>query len=556
MNEQRSYWRRLARGRMSRRRLLTGAAAGLGTLAAYLAACGGGAKTEQGKQGSAPGAAAPPAVPAYGGRLQVAYGLEPSSLDPHIGNSGGDRFSYAPMFDTLVGIDERGTARPDLSLAERWEVVDPTTIVFRLRPGVKFHDGSPFDAETVRWNIERVKDPDLKSTARASFLNVDRVETLDPLTARFVLKEPSAAVLSDLGGRGGTMIPRGAAEKLGKEFGSKPVGTGPFQFVQWAPGSHVTVKRNPSYWRKDAAGNQLPYLDEVTVRIIPDQTVQFANLVTGEVHLAGLVAKDLPAAEGNPDLTVIKREAAGVGSVLVFNLDLSPLSNVNLRRAVVAAIDPAAINQAVHFGRWVVAEGGLWTPASWAYVPAANKPKYDPTKAKEHLRAGGAPDGFAFTLLTYSNPILQQQTEIMQGQLAKVGIKATIEQKDVGAATNAFFVERQFPLYSTSWGISGAGQEPDGICTSNYTASGFYNPMKRPISPEMEDLIKKGRQTYDPEERKKIYARINEIVFDQVFFVPLLYSSLWAGLRKPLQGGENLFGGAFTWRYDFLWLKR
>ncbi len=79
--------------------------------------------------------------------------------------------------------------------------------------------------------------------------------------------------------------------------------------------------------------------------------------------------------------------------------------------------------------------------------------------------------------------------------------------------------------------------------------------MKRPISPEMEDLIKKGRQTYDPEERKKIYARINEIVFDQVFFVPVLYSSLWAGLRKPLQGGENLFGGAFTWRYEFLWLK-
>jgi peptide/nickel transport system substrate-binding protein len=556
MNGAASHRGAIARRRLGRRAMLAGAVTvGLGAL---VAACSGGSSKSRGQTGggASPGPAAKSGAPVSGGKLSVAYGLEPSSLDPQAGNSGGDRFSYAPMFDTLVGLDEKAVPQPVLSLAEKWEVADPTAIVFHLRQGVKFHDGSPFDAETVKWNIQRVQDPDLKSTARASMLIVDRVETPDPATARFILKSPDAALMSDLGGRGGTMVSRTAVEKLGKEFSSKPVGTGPFQFVEWAPGSHVTVKKNPSYWRKDDAGNQLPYLDEVTVNIIPDDTVQYANLQTGEVQLAAVSAKDLPSAQSNPDLSVITRQAAGVGSVLVFNLDKSPLDNVNLRRAITWAIDPAAVNQAVQFGRWVPAEGGLWTPASWAYVPTPNKPKYDPNKAKQFLRAGGVPDGFSFNLLTYSNPVLQQQTEIFQGQLAKVGIKATIDQKDVGAATNAFFVDRTSPLFSTSWGISGAGQDPDPICTTNFTAEGFYNPMKRPISPNMDALIKKGRETYDQDERKKIYAQINEIDFDQVFFVPILYSSLWAGLRKPLQGGENLYGAGFTWRYEVLWLRK
>lgn len=296
-----------ARARMrtvSRRVFVRGVTgAGLGLAGAYLAACGGGGGAARSTtQPSAPATGAAAAVKP-GGTLKLAYGLEPSSLDPHVGNSGGDDYYWYSMFDNLVAYDQKFVSQPDLSLAQKWEIADPTTIVFQLRPGVKFHDGTDFNAEVVKWNIERVLNPDVKSTARSFLLSIDRVETPDPLTARFVLKEPNAALMGLLGGRGGAMVSRAAVEKLGKEFGSRPVGTGPFQFVEWAPGDHVTVKKNPSYWGKDANGVPLPYLDQVIYRIIPDPTVSFANLTTGEVHLAGINPKDLAAAQANPDLT-------------------------------------------------------------------------------------------------------------------------------------------------------------------------------------------------------------------------------------------------------------
>lgn len=529
------------------------AAGGLGLAGAYLGACGGGgsgtARSTAQPAAQATGAAA---TVKPGGTLKLAYGLEPSSLDPHVGNSGGDDYYWYSIFDNLVAYDQRFVSQPDLSLAQKWEIADPTTIVFQLRPGVKFHDGTDFNAEVVKWNIERVLNPDVKSTARSFLLSIDRVETPDPLTARFVLKEPNAALMGLLGGRGGAMVSRAAVEKLGKEFGSRPVGTGPFQFVEWAPGDHVTVKKNPTYWGKDANGVPLPYLDQAIYRIIPDPTVSFANLTTGEVHLAGINPKDLAAAQANPDLTVVKREGSGIASVMVANLAKAPLDNANLRRAVMWALDAAAVNKAVYFDTAVVADAGMWAPGTWVYAPVPSRPKYDPAKAKEYLRAGGAPDGFAFTMITYNTPILVQQAEIYQAQLAKVGIKATLEQRDVGAATSAFFTEGAFPLYSTSWSLY---PEPDWVGSNCYTSTGFYNPMKKPVAPELDELVKKGRQTYDQEERKKIYARINEIVLGEAYFVPMLYGTAFVGFRKPVQNTGTLFGGEAKWRLKELWLK-
>ncbi len=334
---------------ISRRALVRGASSGgLAGAAAWLAACGGGSGGQKGAAPSgsqAAGQSAASGAPKAGGTLNLAYPSEPSSLDPHTGNSGGDDYYWYTMFDTLAAYDQRFVSQPDISLAEKWEIPDQTTMVFHLRQGVKFHDGTAFDAAAVKFNIERVLDPDLKSTARAFLLSIDRVETPDAATARFVLKEPDAALLGLLGGRGGAMVSPTAVQKLGKEFGSKPVGTGPFQFVEWAPGDHVSVKKNAPYWGKDKSGNQLPYLDQVVFHIIPDPTVSFANLQTGEVQLAGIDPKNLAQAQSNPDLTIIKREGSGVASVIVANFAKAPMDNANLRRAVMWAIDPAAVKR-------------------------------------------------------------------------------------------------------------------------------------------------------------------------------------------------------------------
>lgn len=571
MEHEVNYWSRLSNRRVSRRRAVGMAGAGL--LGAYLAACGGGGDDKSGG-GSAPaagGATGQPAAQAtslaaaqgsatafeqgrFGGKLKVGVTLEPGTLDTAIPLSGGDTVFLATMYNPLVTIDHF-VPNPQLSLAEKWEIVDPTTITFTLRQGVKFHDGTDFDAEAVKWNFTRILDPATKSAARSNLVDIDRVETVDKQTAKFVLKSPNATLLTSLGTvYGAGMASPTAVQKWGKEFTSHPVGTGPFVFDQWVPGSHVTVKRNPNYWEKDPSGKVLPYLDEVTIQAIQDDTVRFANLQTGDVHYAGLGTKDWAAAEKNGDLAMVKGlPGAPVNSVLVFNLDKEPANNVNLRKAMAFALDPSVVVKNVYFGYAEVMQGGMRQPGSWAFGPTPGRPLYDVARAKEFLKAGGMPDGFPVNVITYTSPAINQQTEVYQEQWAKVGIRAQITTQDVTTGTDSFFVKGLFPTYSTSW--SGTSFEPNGPASLIYGKESYYNPMKKAVSPELDDLIIKGKQTYDLDERKKIYDRIDQIVLiDQCFFVPMIYSQGRGWFRKNV-GNTEIFPWFSVNRLQSYYLK-
>jgi peptide/nickel transport system substrate-binding protein len=553
VDRQGTFWTRRAAARVSRRRAI--GIAGAGAFAAYLAACGGGEDSSDSGSGSPSGgqqgAVGTPLAAVqgqetqfqqgtFGGKLRVGVTLEPGTLDTAIPLSGGDTVYLSTMYNPLVVLDHF-VPNPKLSLAEKWEVIDPTTINFTLRQGVKFHDGTDFDAESVKWNLTRILDPATRSAARSNLTDIDRVEAADKQNARFILKSPNATLLTSLGTvYGAGMASRTAVERWGKEFTSHPVGTGPFVFDQWVPGSHVTVKRNPNYWEKDAAGKALPFLDEVTIQAIPDDTVRYANLQTNEIQYAGINQKDWAAAEKNGDLTMTKGlPGAPVNSVLVFNLDRAPMDNVNLRKAMAFSLDPSVAAKNVYFGYAEVVTGGMRQPESWSYAPVPGRPTYDVAKAKEFLRAGGQPDGFNVDVITYTSPQINQQTEVYQEQWSKVGIRAQITTQDVTTATDSFFVKGLFPTYSTSW--SGTSFEPNGPASLIYGKDAYYNPMKRAVSPELDELIAKGRQTYDLEERKKIYQRIEEITLvEQVFFIPLLYSQGRGWFRKNV-GQTDIF---------------
>jgi len=551
MARQDSFWTRTTGIRVSRRQAL--GVVGTGAVAAYLAACGGndnksdsspaagGQATAVGTQlAAAEGQETKFAQGTFGGKMTVGVTLEPGTLDTAIPLSGGDTVFLSTMYNPLVVLDHF-VPNPKLSLAEKWEVVDPTTITFTLRQGVKFHDGTDFDAESVKWNFSRILDPATKSAARSNLLDIDRVEATDKNTAKFVLKSPNATLLTSLATvYGAGMASRTAVEKWGKEFTSHPVGTGPFIFDQWVPGSHVTVKRNPNYWEKDASGKALPYLNEVTIQAIPDDTVRYANLQTGDIQYAGINQKDWAAAEKNSDVAMVKGlPGAPVNSVLVFNFDKSPADNVNLRKAMAFALDPSVVAKNVYFGYAEVDPSGMRQPESWSYAPVPGRPVYDVSKAKEFLKAGGQPDGFNVNVITYTSPQINQQTEVYQEQWSKVGIKAQITTQDVTTGTDSFFVKGLFPVYSTSW--SGTSFEPNSPASLIYSKDAYYNPMKKPVSPELDDLIIKGRQTYDLEERKKIYQRIEEITLvEQCFFIPLLYSTGRGWFRKNV-GQTDIF---------------
>lgn len=543
-------------GRVSRRRAL--GVFGAGAMAAYLAACGGGKSdnnsTSGGSASSGASSNAATGTPlaasegktttfpagTFGGKLKVGVTLEPGTLDTATPLSGGDTVYLATMYNPLVAIDHF-LPNPALSLAQKWEVVDPTTINFTLRQGVKFHDGTDFDAEAVKFNFTRILDPATKGAARATLIDIDHVEAVDKYTAKFVLKAPNATLFTALGTvYGAGMASPTAVTKSGKEFTSHPVGTGPFVLDQWVPGSHVTVKRNPNYWEKDASGKALPYLDEVTIQAIQDDTVRYANLQTGDVHMTGINQKDWGAADKNSDIAMVKGlPGIPVNSVLAFNLDKAPLDNVNLRKAMAYALDPSVAAKNVYFGYADVMQGGMRQPDSWSFAPTPNRPLYDVAKAKEFLKAGGQPDGFPVNVMTYTSPQINQQTEVYQEQWSKVGIKAQITTQDVTTSTDSFFVKGLFPAFSTSW--SGTSFEPNDPASRVYSKDATYNPMHRPITPELEDLIVKGKQTYDLEERKKIYQRIDEIVLiEQCFFIPLLYSTGRGYFRKNV-GASDIY---------------
>lgn len=496
--------------------------------------------------------------PQMGGHLRVAYNLPPTSLDPALGRSGGDAYYWKQMFDQLVDADDQLRPRPATSLAESWELPNPTTMILRLRRGVKFHDGTDFNAEAVKFNIERLLDEKVGATPRASFQVIRSVEVIDPYAVKLNLKGPWGAGLAMLADRGGAMNSPAAVAKLGKEYGFNPSGTGPFKLAEVVSGSHVRMVRNPNYWGRDAQGNRLPYLDEITIKIINDPSVITAALRTGEIDLAILPYKDIAAFEGNPSFRISTFPGSAIGYLFSFNMVKPPMDNVQVRRAVASAVNPEAINKAVFANRAIVAKAGMWPVRSWVYDDTVPRPQYDLQKARDWLKQGGHPAGFTIEALTWASETNLPAAEIVKAQLAQIGIQMNINVLSVGAATEQFYSGKSdFHLYLTSWSRY---PEPDWIASLNYKSNGYYNPAKlNPAKlpyPELDRLIEAGAASYNLEERKKIYRKVNEIVLTDAWFVPMIYGVTHAGAATKVQNLDTLFGWDAKFELRHLWIRK
>lgn len=492
------------------------------------------------------------AGPSYGGHLRVAYGLEASSLDPHLGRSGGDAYYWKQMFDHIVAADSKLVSQKRISLAESWEIPDPKTMVFHLRKGVKFHDGTDFNADAIKFNIDRMLAPKSTATPKASFSVIEKVEVVDPHTVKFHLKRPWGAGLSMIADRGGTVNSPAAIKKHGKAYGFNPVGTGPFKLVEYVSGSHCKWVKNEKYWGKDAAGNRLPFLDALTMKIIPDAAVLSAALRSGEIDLAYLPYQDVDKFQANANFDVNVFKGSGIGHLLYFNKAMPPMDNVNLRRAVAHAINAEVLNKAVFYGKAIVAKGGFWPTGTWVFDDTVPRPYYNLKKAKEFLKKGGKPNGFSMDMLTWKGTTTVQAAEMVKAQLAQVGINANIKVFNVGTATEKFFHTNEAPVYSTSWSRY---PEPDWIASLCYKSKGYYNPDK--VSrPDMDKLVEAGAATYEIKERKAIYRKINEIILDECWVVPMIYSVAYAASWKKVQNVETLFGWDAKMILKELWLKK
>ena len=425
-------------GAVSRRQFLRRAALVSGGLALTVA-CGPQAGGPPAPEGSAPGQAQPaqqapvagqpqptPATagaPKKGGVLRVGLYVEAATMDPHLSGSKIDRQIYHNIFDPLVVIDDKLEVKPNL--AESWQTPDPRTLIFKLRQGVKFHDGTDFNAEAAKFNFDRMA-TEPKSVRKGEVANIASAEVVDAYTLKLNLKQPDAPLLATLTDRAGMMISPAAIKKFGAdlEHDITGAGTGPFQFAEWVKDDHLLLKRNENYWNKDAG----PYLEQVRYRPIPDDTVKLQSLQAGEIDVLDYLApRNVPLAKTDTSLVVID-----VPSLAAFwyqlNTTRPPFDNKALRQAVMYAIDTDAIVKGVWLGVGVPANGPI-SPSSWAYDESIKAVTRDLDKAKAKLTEAGlsAP---SFTHNIGNTPIETQQAEVVKAQLAEAGITMNINVLD------------------------------------------------------------------------------------------------------------------------------
>jgi peptide/nickel transport system substrate-binding protein len=450
-------------------------------------------------------------APKKGGTLRVGFYIEAATMDPHFSGSKIDRQVYHNIYEPLLTLDNKLGIKP--GLAESWQQPDPKTVVFKLRRGVKFHDGTDFDAEAVKFNFNRMK-TEAKSVRKGEVASIEAVEAVDSHTVKLHLRRPDAALFATLTDRAGMMVSPKTAKERGQELerNAKGAGTGPFEFVEWVRDSHLVIKRNESYWNKQGG----PYLDRVRYRPIPDDTVKLQSPQSGEIDVMDYVQpRDVAAVRADKNVVVVD-----VPSLAAFAYQLNhtkPPFNVKaLRQAVAYALDIEQIVKGVWLGIGVPANGPI-PPTSWAYDRTIPAIKRDLAKAKAKLAEGGKPGGFAFTLTTTNIPINVQEAEVIQAQLAEAGITVKIKLGD-SATQLSDGNSKNFEMISYQW--SGR-PDPDGNIYQFFrTTPGTSLNWSGISNPQMDAILDKTREISNQAERKKLYSDLTRMLQDEL---PMIY---------------------------------
>ena len=447
------------------------------------------------------------------GTLEVGLEAEPPELDPNLSSAYVDRQVMASIYDRLVDIDENGKIVP--MLAESYEVSgDGTVYTFKLRQGVQFHDGEPFDAEAVKFNLERYQEED--SVRSTEIEPVESVEAVDDSTVRVTLKRPFAPFLAVLTDRAGIMVSPKAVEEGGGRVSKKPVGTGPFEFVERVRGDHITVKKNPDYWQDGQ-----PKLDEIVYNGIDDENVQYQNLQSGELDLIDSIPfvnfKDLQES-GDFRVSVVP----GLGyQGFYLNTRQPPFDNKALRQAVYRLVDREAIVKAVLRDVGGSPANSPFSKQSFAYSEESDAyPEPSVEAAKKLLKEGGEPNGFSFTYKTDPSPASQQLGQVVQNNLKKAGIDVKLEQLEFGTLLEDSS-SGDFEALALGW----SGRiDPDLNIYDFVTTNGDFNDSGYG-NPKVDRLLNEARTISDEGRRKDLYTQAMEILHEDVPYVYTYHSN-------------------------------
>ncbi len=459
--------------------------------------------------------------PKRGGTLQVAVLADAWSLDPiHIQTTTGERiFRDGSIGEALYDWNvEKGEYVPALATALPEISEDGKTYLIPLRKGVKFHDGTTFDAHDMVYSLNRILDPENKSYIYKKYADVEKVEAVDDYTLKIVLKTPDNAFMPKLESRDVCPVSKEAVEAAGEDYGTKVVvGTGPFKFVEWLQGDRIVVERFEDYWQEG-----VPYLDKVVYKFIPEESTALMQLRLGEVHILEDVArKDIATLKEDENVTV--ELVTGVQHEQIYlNTANPPFDDIRVRQALSHAIDRQAIIEAVFEGYAVPSEGP-YHPWFWTHNPEWKNPyPYDPEKAQKLLEeAGYGPDNpLKFELMATNQDMFVDQAVMIQAFMEEVGGQVEVLPIDKSTLFDRVYVRKayegkpeMFMGALEDWGSSVL--DPESAAERLFeSGSGsnkcFYN------NPEVDKLFQEVNFANTLAEQKQIYYKTEEIIAKDV----------------------------------------
>ncbi len=486
--------------------------------------------------GSQPAAAAKPAAAqptaATGATqaiktLTVAQSADASTLDPQKQGKMPDMNILINMFDTLVTLDAKNQLAP--GLATEWKVVDPTTWEFKLRQGVKFHDGEPFNAEAAKFSIERLINPATKSPI-VELSYVKEVKVVDEYTIQLLLKAPDPIIPNKLTLFGGVMVPPQYIKEKGDEYFSQhPVGTGPFKFVSWQKDNQVVMEANPDYW-----GGK-PKVDRLVFRAIPNAADTLAALRTGEVDIAANITADAAdQLQGVSDRKVVSGPGIRTYYLEIDTRQAGPLADKRVRQAMNYAVDVDTLVKTV-LGGHARRVATLVPQENFGYNSQVQPYTYDPAKAKQLLADAGFPNGFETTLDAQS--IDKGVAEAISGQLAKVGIQAKVNLMESGTFTTKLLAGELGPLYyigNTAWTL-----DAESNFQSYLKSDRRYNRWK---NAQADQLVTTEETSVRPEERKAAFDQLQTLLKDEAPFLYLFQMDNIYGMTPRVTWTPNPIG--------------
>jgi peptide/nickel transport system substrate-binding protein len=467
--------------------------------------------------------------------LRIGIAEDPDILDPSLGRTYVGRIVFSAVCDKLFDIDEKLNIVPQLALSQETSA-DGKEMTIKLRPGVKFHDGEPLDAEAAKFSIERhMTFPG--SFRKSELASVDHVEVVDPLTIKLVLKTPFAPLLSQLTDRSGMMMSPKAAKEAGDKFGLHPVCAGPYKFVERVQQDRMVFEKFADYWNKDNV-----FIDRVVFLPIVDPTVRLANLKSGGLDLIERVlATDIKDVRSDKRLVLSTAPELGyLGLTINVANDKTKgalSQSEKVRQALDLSIDREALNQVVFNGEFTA--GNQWIPPEHPYYQKAFpvRPR-DIEKAKALLKQSGVALPVTIDYMIPKGAEYEAVAQVVQSMAAEAGFDIKIRVVEF-ATTFKQAQAGEFQVFQINW----SGRiDPDGnsyvfLHTKAPQNDGGYS------SPEADKLMEEGRLVADPAQRKAIYEKMTKVVLDDEPIIYLFHRKLLIAHTTKVEGYKQMPDG-------------